>query len=93
MNVQEHIDWCKQRALEYVEVGDLANAVASMMSDLRKGPVMPDSGLLLGLYQIVLLDVQKGDKDAVRRWITGFGSGTPEPAPKGFTQSPTWTWV
>jgi len=33
---QEHLDWCKQRALEYARRGDVKNAVASMCSDLDK---------------------------------------------------------
>lgn len=36
---QEHLDWCKQRALEYLEPGQyfsLDDAMASMASDLGK---------------------------------------------------------
>ena len=33
MNRQEHLDWCKKRALEYVDAGDLSGGMASMMSD------------------------------------------------------------
>ncbi len=33
---QEHLEWCKRRALKYVEIDDLKNAFASMTSDLRK---------------------------------------------------------
>jgi hypothetical protein len=36
MTRDEHLDWCKKRALEYAEVGDLNNALISMMSDLGK---------------------------------------------------------
>ena len=32
---EQHIAWAKERALEYVDAGDLANAVASMGSDLN----------------------------------------------------------
>jgi hypothetical protein len=35
---KEHLEWCERRALEYVEMGDLKNAYASMASDLRKHP-------------------------------------------------------
>lgn len=38
MTRAEHIAWCKQRALEYVDNGDLQNAYASMHSDLQKHP-------------------------------------------------------
>jgi hypothetical protein len=36
MTRQEHLDWCKQRALEYIAQGDVKNAWASMVSDLGK---------------------------------------------------------
>lgn len=39
MTRQEHLDWCKQRALEYLEPGQffsLDDAMASMSSDLGK---------------------------------------------------------
>ena len=36
MNRQEHMDWCKERALEYVDKGDVQNAWASMVSDIGK---------------------------------------------------------
>jgi hypothetical protein len=38
MDRDEHLAWCKKRALEYWRAGDLANAVASMGSDLDKHP-------------------------------------------------------
>lgn len=34
----EHVAWCKQRALELVDAGDLNGAFASMGSDLNKHP-------------------------------------------------------
>jgi hypothetical protein len=38
MTRAEHLNWCKQRALEYVATGDLSQAVASMTSDLHQAP-------------------------------------------------------
>jgi hypothetical protein len=38
MTRAEHLSWCKQRAIEYVDNGDLPQAFASMSSDLRKHP-------------------------------------------------------
>jgi hypothetical protein len=32
----EHLAWAKQRAFEYVEAGDLSQAVTSYLSDLSK---------------------------------------------------------
>lgn len=30
----EHLEWCKERALQYVDAGDYDQAVTSMLSDL-----------------------------------------------------------
>jgi hypothetical protein len=65
----EHLSWCKERALEYLDAGDLENAVASMSSDLSKHPETTcDPFLMLS----GAMDAQKGDAPAVRRWIEGF---------------------
>jgi hypothetical protein len=69
---EEHLTWCTQRALEYVDAGELVNAVMSMGSDLRHHPetTMPEPAatllLLGGMY------AERGDAAAVRRWIEGF---------------------
>lgn len=38
MNRSEHLQWCKDRANEYLKNGDTKNALASMFSDLNKHP-------------------------------------------------------
>lgn len=38
MTREEHLEWCRARALEYVAMNDLPNAVNSMLSDLTKHP-------------------------------------------------------
>jgi hypothetical protein len=66
----EHIEWCKQRAMEYLNRGDLVNAVASMTSDLNKHNGTRNINayiLLLGAMR-----AQEQDADGVRRWIEGF---------------------
>lgn len=65
----EHLAWAKQRALEYLDAGDLVNAVTSMGSDLNKHPEAGCNPYLLmtgGMY------ATNGDRAAVRRWIEGF---------------------
>lgn len=42
MNRQEHLQFCKDRALEYLDRGDLNNAATSMMSDMKKHPETAD---------------------------------------------------
>lgn len=70
MDRTEHLAWCKRRALEYVEAGDLSSAVASMGSDLRKHPEMDDHATAM-LTLIGMMEIQNGPA-AVRRWIEGF---------------------
>jgi len=38
MTRKEHLDWCKERALKYVDDGNLQQAYTSMTSDLSKHP-------------------------------------------------------
>jgi hypothetical protein len=65
----EHLDWAKARALEYLDAGDLANAVSSMGSDLGKHPELkPNAGLVVYALHLVM----RHDRDGVRRWIEGF---------------------
>ena len=37
MKRAEHLAWAKKRALEYVDRGELPNALSSILSDLKKG--------------------------------------------------------
>lgn len=66
----QHLDWCKRRALEYVELGELSNAVASMASDMRQHPET-DSASLSFLAVAGMLEIANGP-EAVRRWVEGF---------------------
>lgn len=54
MTRQEHLDWAKQRAIEYAKAGDLSGAMASMTSDLNKHPdLQGHMDIPLGMMQIV----------------------------------------
>jgi len=71
MTADQHLAWCKQRAREYLDRGDLASAVASMMSDLGEHPGTKNiCGPVLAAYGIAA--VKTGDITAVRRFIEGF---------------------
>lgn len=72
MTRAEHLAWCKERALEYVDAGDLANAVASMGSDLQKHPETGNTSSLAYLLRLGMMYYDQGDPAAVRRWINGF---------------------
>jgi hypothetical protein len=71
MGRHEHLKWCKQRALAYVDRGDTLGAVTSMASDLLKHPAW-DRQFVAFMVLSANIDVQAGDRQAVRRWIEGF---------------------
>lgn len=73
MTRDEHLAWAKQRALEYVDAGDLVNAVASMGSDLDKHPETKLDGAKMGtLMYVAMFRITEGDVQGVREWIEGF---------------------
>jgi len=68
---EEHLDWAKKRALEYVDRGDLIQAFTSMGSDLTKHAELknhPGIDLGMGLLMIKSLST----RDEMRRFIEGF---------------------
>jgi hypothetical protein len=70
---EQHLEWCKQRARVYLDVGDLANAVASMASDVMKHPETKMSETTIGaLVYVALMRITEGDVRGVREWVEGF---------------------
>ncbi len=71
MNRQEHLAWCKKRALEYVERDDMKNAFASMASDIGKHEeTAGHSGISLGMGLMMAGHLSTASK--VKEWIEGF---------------------
>lgn len=71
MTRAEHLEWAKQRALEYVDAGDLNNAFNSVVSDLQKHPETADhAGIQLGMMQ--LMGGFLNSPIAMRHFIEGF---------------------
>lgn len=71
MTRTEHLNWAKQRALEYLDAGDLNNAFGSMASDLSKhddfqGPTYDM------LTELGMLELMNRNGPGIRRWIEGF---------------------
>lgn len=67
----DHLAWCKQRALAYVDAGDLPQAWASMGSDLAKHPETErHSAIQLGT--MLLLGGQLSSREKMRKFIEGF---------------------
>jgi Tfp pilus assembly protein PilF len=70
MTREEHLAWAKERAHEYLDRGDLAQAVTSMGSDLNKHPELASVGNKMMSYGIFL--IQQRDFRGIQRWIDGF---------------------
>lgn len=71
MTRAEHLAWCKQRALEYADLGDFAGAMASMGSDLNKHPETKGH---LGT-ELMMLEAMNGHLNTparIRKFIEGF---------------------
>lgn len=72
---KEHVDWCKKRALEYLEAGDLPGAFSSMISDLGKDEAtasMASGALGLLMATDGMMQVMANDARGLRHWIEGF---------------------
>jgi hypothetical protein len=68
---QEHLDWCKKRALELLDLGDRQQAVISMLADLRKHPELQNHpGGMIGT--MMLLGGFLETNEEIRKWINGF---------------------
>ena len=67
----EHLAWCKKRALEYCDAGNVADAFASMASDINKHPETQDHAALeLGMLQ--LMNGFLNTPAEMRTFIEGF---------------------
>lgn len=71
MTRAEHLQWCKNRALEYVRQGDLEQAFTSMASDMNKHPeTQGHSAIQLGM--ILLMGGHLNTAYEMRKFIEGF---------------------
>jgi len=72
MTQDEHLDWCKKRALEYLDRWDPQQAFTSMISDLGKHPDTKNhAGIQIGVGYM-MLPGWINNMEEVRRWIVGF---------------------
>ena len=71
MDRAEHLQWCKDRALEYVDAGDLDNAFSSFQSDMTKHEgTNGHSALQLGM--MLLMGGHLSSPRQMKDWIIGF---------------------
>jgi len=71
MNRAEHLQWCKDRALDYVKQNDLTNAFASFQSDMTKHPET-DGHMALEMGTMLLLGGHLSTAQQMENWIVGF---------------------
>lgn len=68
---EEHLEWCKKRALAYCDQGDTTNAFASMASDLDKHPeTAKHAAIQLGMMMLMAGHLNSVPK--MREFILGF---------------------
>ncbi len=76
MTRQEHLDWCKTRALEYLQPGpyfSIDEAMASMASDLGKHEeTRRDHQMTIGLMMSLRASGKLNTSGEMRRFIEGF---------------------
>ena len=66
----EHLEWCKRRAREDLDRGDVASAIATMCTCLAQHPDflgVADKMFPLGLYYAI-----QNDLEDARRFVEGF---------------------
>jgi hypothetical protein len=69
MTRDEHLEWCKKRALEYLDRGDIQNAVTSMLYDMDKHP---ETKVIEPLFMLGMQTIIDRNAEAARRFIVGF---------------------
>ncbi len=69
MTRKEHLEWCKERAREYIKTGDYQNAIVSMISDLGKHPETKKGQDIAGFLMLTIDPTSEYD---VKRFIEGF---------------------
>lgn len=63
MDRAQHLQWCKDRAIEYVNADDLPQAWASMVSDMRRHEKTANHiGLKLGIMMMLAGELCTTDK-------------------------------
>lgn len=72
MNRAEHLQWCKNRAMEYVRAGDYRQAFASMCSDVGKHPETAQHLATNQLGMSLLVSGHLDTKQQITDWIQGY---------------------
>ena len=71
MTRDEHMKWCKKRALAYCDIDDVNQAYASMASDLGKHEETKNHAAI-HLGMVMLMSGQLSTTQKMRKFIEGF---------------------
>jgi hypothetical protein len=75
MTRDEHMAWCKERAIKYLDSGDLVNAMASFTSDMSKHPETDQYMCSPAISMLAVVDgfgaVRYNDARRLRRFVEG----------------------
>lgn len=70
---QDHLAWCKKRAIEYVDMGDTKQAFLSFLSDIRKHPETESISSTISMLGLPLLMMGSLDSpEKMREHIEGY---------------------
>ena len=72
MNRSEYLQWCKNRALAYVDAGELHEAFTSMCSDIEDHPETKHHAATNELGMMQLMRGMLNTPAAMRGWIMGY---------------------
>ncbi len=72
MNRAEHLAWCKERALEYADKGDVGSAMSSLMQDLALHPETAASAEIIPALMMPLAMAGHLPPGTCRKFIEGF---------------------
>lgn len=67
----EHLQWCKDRAMPYIENGDVKGAFASFVSDMRKHPDTTEH-MAIGLGLALMASGGLSTPKQMKEFINGF---------------------
>lgn len=71
MTRQEHLNWCKQRAIELIESGDINQGLISMMSDLGEHEETANHAGIMLTTMLMVLGYLRTKHQAIEH-INGF---------------------
>ncbi len=71
MTRTEHVEWCKKRALEYIEMGDIIGAYNSFQSDMMKHEET-ENHPAFQIGAIMLFSKRLSTAREMTNWINGF---------------------